>query len=523
MGGFKASRHQLLALAVVSVLNNSISKVSYCLRGGIGYEIIFNFVAAAAMFIYYCCASELTSRFPFPGGCFGFARCTVGFYPAFLIGCMEIFYYMEGLSIIALTIVEQICVGFPVLVKWKVAIVIGAYCLQYCLSLSKKLFYTTVTMLAVYGIFINVAFIVGSYPYLNFNKWAFQVDTNSDYWNNYETFVFPPIANDDVSYGNSTVPTPYSGRQQALFNPNPWLVLQLFGRCLSVYMQAEYANLAVDDAKNPRADIPFALLVAAGILFVFCTVNPILAASMEPGLETASQSPFPVLPGMLNIGNCLQGDNGAWYQMQYAGLAKVFNISQHQAVLLLAPIYFARMMATCFALGKLISAMAGSRLFPRFLAKKVGADESPVPALSLVAFLGLTAGSLFLRMDVGKRAALAAGGASLACMCGLFTYCIQLFGYMVMRMKLSRIQSVFRSPFGVMGGVLSFGAFLVGMVSNQLVSTPLRNLNSIVVVSVVALSTAYYCLYAKDVQTFSNAEREVLLLAHAEIKNANGK
>jgi hypothetical protein len=298
MGTFKASRHQLLALAVVSILNNSISKVSYCLRAGLGYEIIFNFVAAAAVFVYYCSASELTSRFPFPGGCFGFARCTVGFYPAFLIGCMEIFYYMEGLTIIALAVVEQICVGFPLLVKWKFLIIIGAYCLQYGLCVSKKLFYPIVTLFAVYGIIINVVYIVGTYPFLNFNKWAFQVDTNGEYWNNYETLLLPPIANDDVSYGNSTILN--SDRQHALFNPNPLIVFQLFGRCLSVYMQAEYANLAVDDAKNPRTDIPFALLVAAGILFVFCTVNPILAASMEPGLETASQLQYPVLPGMLN-------------------------------------------------------------------------------------------------------------------------------------------------------------------------------------------------------------------------------
>jgi amino acid transporter len=180
------------------------------------------------------------------------------------------------------------------------------------------------------------------------------------------------------------------------------------------------------------------------------------------------------------------------------------------------------MLATCFALSKLIAAMAGSRLFPRILAKKTGDDESPVLALSLVSAIGLLVAILFQRQEGSKIIVYAGSITSLACMCGLITYCIQLFGFMVMRVKLSRIQSVFRSPFGVTGAMLSFMILLVGVGTAQLVPTPLRNINYILVFSFVALPTAYYFLYAKSVQTFSNTEREVLLLAHAEIKNANG-
>jgi hypothetical protein len=304
MAGFRANRQQLLALAVVSVLNNNVSKVSYCLRAGLGFEIILNFIAAFAVFIYYCSASELTSRFPFPGGCFGFARCTVGFYPAFLIGCMEIFYYMAGLTIIAIAIAIEICTSFPLLTKWKLFIIIGAYCLQYCICLSKKLFYPAVTVFAIYGVVINLAYVMGSIPYVDFSRWAYRVDVNSKYWNDYERSALVPIVNDDMLYDNSA--TTSSDIQHALFNPNPWIVLQAFGRCLSVYMQAEYANLAVDDAKNPRTDIPFALLGAAGILFIFCTLNPIIAASIEPGVETASQLQFPILPGTVDSGDLIE-------------------------------------------------------------------------------------------------------------------------------------------------------------------------------------------------------------------------
>jgi amino acid transporter len=296
MGGFTASRRQLLAFALISVLNNNASKWQFSLRAGLGYEIIINFLSALACFAYYCCTSELTSAFPFPGGCFGFARCTVGFYGAFFIGCLEIFYYLNSLSMTTSTISMLVSIGYPSVKDWRYLVILVVYLVQYCMCWSKRVFYNAATVLAVYGVVICVIYILGSCKQVDFQSWAYRVDTSDKYWNDDATTI-SSAAVDDVSQYDSSFDYTAVDRTDAMFNPHSSLVMQSVGRCLSVYMQIEYANLAVDDAREPRKDIPFVMMAAIGIQFIFGTINPIIAALTPPGIEAVSQLPWPMIPG----------------------------------------------------------------------------------------------------------------------------------------------------------------------------------------------------------------------------------
>jgi amino acid transporter len=295
MGGSPAHRRQLRALAHISVMNNSTSKWEYGLRAGLANEIILNFIAAVACIIYYSCASELTSAFPFPGGCFGFARCTVGFYPAYLIGCMEIFYYLFSLTISASSIALELDSAYSSMFIWRFLVVFAVYALQLGLCLNKKVFYQVATVLALYGIVISLIYIFGSFQHADFNKWAFRVDTSGKYWNDDGIATYPAVVDDDEFYKDATAVD--VNRSDAMFNSQTSIVMQSIARCLSVFMQIEYANLAVDDAENPRRDIPFAMMVAAGIQVVFGTINPIVASMIPPGLEAVSKLPYPMIPG----------------------------------------------------------------------------------------------------------------------------------------------------------------------------------------------------------------------------------
>jgi amino acid transporter len=520
-GGFTANKRHLLALALISVLNNGTSKWQYGLRAGLGYEIIFNFLSAVACFIYYCCASELTSAFPFPGGCFGFARCTVGFYPAFLIGCTEIFYYVASLIIITSNIALQIYFAYPDMKQWRYLIIFLLYIVQFGLCLSKRVFYRVATVLAVYGIVINVIYILGSCKELNFYKWAYRVDTSGKYWNDDVIGTLPPIADDDGAYNVSSFNAADVDRSDAMFNGHSPMVVQLIGHVLSVYMQIEYANLAVDDVKDPRRDVPFAMLIAGGIQFIFGTLNPIIASMMSPGLEAVSKLVWPMVPGKFVR---------HWFvSFKYncahlsPGLARIFGITNHQAVVLMVPIYFARVMATTYALGKLTSSMASSNLLPRGLSRKLWAEESPVQALTVATSVSLVLTLACQWFILGSADTYAGEGISIVLLCGLITYAIQLFGFMILRLKLSTIPSSFRSPFGVVGAVYSFVAFLVGMASALYVPPSQRSHIITGTVVILIVPSLYYFLYARHVQTFSESEKAILLLAHAEIKNANGK
>jgi hypothetical protein len=151
MATYRVSRYHLLAFALISVLQNSVGRFEYSLRAGLGYQIIFNVVSAFAMVIYYCCASELTSTFPFPGGCFGFARCTIGFYPGFLVGCLELFYYVNSVAISAGGIFLLLADAMPRVQGFQLFVILGVLLLQFCLCMSRNWVYTVAFVLAAYG------------------------------------------------------------------------------------------------------------------------------------------------------------------------------------------------------------------------------------------------------------------------------------------------------------------------------------------------------------------------------------
>jgi ethanolamine permease len=500
MATYRVSRYHLLAFALISVLQNSVGRFEYSLRAGLGYQIIFNVVSAFAMVIYYCCASELTSTFPFPGGCFGFARCTIGFYPGFLVGCLELFYYVNSVAISAGGIFLLLADAMPRVQGFQLFVILGVLLLQFCLCMSRNWVYTVAFVLAAYGIVINLAFILGSWRFIDFDSWAYRVAVSDHRWNDDGITFIDGVVDDDNYYRNFPITEPAADRMAAFFNPNPVRVVQVICDCLSIYMQVEYANLAVDDSRDPKKDVPFALLVAVGIQIVFGTINPILASSMAPGVENISMLKWPIVPGF----------------------ARVFNISQHQAVLLIIPIYFGHSMATFFALGKLIPSMADSNLLPKVLSRKLWRTRSPVYAmLAVLLFVMINLGAARL-IGLRDMPAWTTISFMIVTMSGLITYCIQLVGFIELRVKLSRFPREFTSPFGVFWAIFAMLIFLLGIVSILMIRVERTAIMAATGVYIV-IPTVYYFVYARHQQTFSDAEKAVMLPAHAEVKNANGE
>jgi amino acid transporter len=295
---YQVNRYQILSLALCSVLSNSICKFGNGLQAGLGYQIIFNVIAVLACGVYYCCVSELTSTFPFPGGSFGFARCTVGFYPGFLVGCLEFFYYATSVGVTASAIALALVDSHP---EWElrpVVVVLVVILIQFFLCMSKKVVFNLVAILALYGILVNLVFILGSWTYVDFNSWAFGVPATDRPWNDDQAIGGNAI-DDDTFYRNYHINTTLSSseRLDVAFNDDPIRIVQIICDCLAIYMQIEFANLSVEDAKEPRTDIPFAMLATLGIQIIFGTIHPILASGMSPGIQAVSALQFPLVPG----------------------------------------------------------------------------------------------------------------------------------------------------------------------------------------------------------------------------------
>jgi ethanolamine permease len=189
---------------------------------------------------------------------------------------------------------------------------------------------------------------------------------------------------------------------------------------------------------------------------------------------------------------------------------------------LFIPILFGHSLATVYVLGQLIPSMAESNLLPKLFAKKLWKLEWPCYASMAAVTFSFIAVLVCIMFNFQKKRRWTNSATMIVAMCGMITYCIQLVGFVVLRVKLSKFPRKFTSPFGIPGAIFSFMMFLLGVASVLCIHVE-RKVILGVTAFYILVPTVYYFTYAKYVQTFSEAEKAVTLPAHAEIKDVNGK
>lgn len=485
MGRILVTKYHLIALSLVGILPHSTELWNFELKAGIGMQIIANLVVAGAFVIFYSSIAELTSSFPFAGGSFAFARCTVGFYPGYLVGCIEVLYYT--LLLVWTNGAMMVLLRRDSAVLWtnRNYVLVGLFVSNFVMCISKKWVYSAFAFLAVFGLCINLIYIFGSIQFLDFSRWAYLPHHTDD------DTLQPFSADDDDGYVNPKNPS--SG---VLFNVVSRRIFEAFSTTVWTYKGLENVNLMSEDVVTPRSMIPLAQMIGMAALVLFNTSIPVIGASMYPGIERLIKLPSPNSPG----------------------LAQIFNVTHSTANYVLLPMLYGMSTVTCYSLTKLIAAMAESRLFPKVLARRVWNTQTPIFALGsacitamiVVVALGLTAPKDFLHFStiIGVYAVL--------------TYCMQLVSFIVLRLKLSPFPREFRSPFGILGAIVCMVVFLAGIACA--LSIGHRTIPAIAVGLIyVAAVSVYYFWFAKHSQAFSEDEKAVILPAHVGIRNANGK
>jgi ethanolamine permease len=485
---YQANKYQLLCLALVCSLCNMYSSWNAGLIAGVGYEIVFSILSAITFGLYCCCASELTSAFPFPGGSYGLARCTVGFFPGFLTGCIEVFYYALSLGLHNASIVEFINLAYPNTTNQAIVIILCLFGLQIGICYSKHVFWWSIVIIAVVALAINFSYLFGSMQYANFDQWAYTVHGRED---DYSTTA---IIVDDYASRNSTAaevpmaPTLFVGKGFEIFSVVP--------ACIWQFMGSELVNLACDDAKKPRTHIPFALLGGFGYLVIFSVLVPILGSSLGPGPAKLVNLLTPAAPGF----------------------AQIFKISRRQSLMLQVVGLFGFSTAVLYALSKLLASMADSKLLPKALGVRTVSTQVPVRAL----FTGSIFSIITLIVPLLGGRALVLLYPNIIVLCTALTYNIQMVGYIVLKLKLRQFKREFTSPFGVIGAVIvMLMCSLAGICCIAFHSGGITT--AIVIAAFIGMVSALYWFYSRHRQTFSNTEKLVMLPAHAEIRNVNGK
>jgi len=186
----------------------------------------------------------------------------------------------------------------------------------------------------------------------------------------------------------------------------------------------------------------------------------------------------------------------------------MFNTTDKIATLLSIPATYATAFGFIYAYGKLIVAMAGSKLLPKIFYRRWQATGAPYIALITGSTLGYgICLVVYYYPYLGKHLF------NVCILCAFSAYSAQCIGYIQLNTKFKNLKREFHSPLGIYGAVYSLLVFLLAAIS-VIGFQDDQNFAVFMVLIMCSVFSVYYYFYAKYRQTFSEEERKVLFVAH---------
>ncbi|GAB9466644.1 hypothetical protein Gpo141_00004014 [Globisporangium polare] len=456
-GKYSPSKWDIWMLGITIVIGGQYFSWNAGLAAGLYSYLSAYFLIASAYITLCCCTSEVTGALPFAGGAYGLSRCTLGFFPGYLIGCCEALEYIAYVATSVGSLAQMIIEAAPVLEGLEPVIALVFYISALFFHIrGDRIFWVFNMVIGSISLLIVVLYCFGSLPYVSFAKNA--VDPNFTFVNGFAGFMKAlPLA--------------------------AWF-----------FVGVESLNLASDQVMHPKVVIPFAQIACVLTLFVTGVTVFFVTVSLPPGIA--------ILPTELApFNNCF---------------TLLFQTSSRFATILSIPATYATAYGFMWCYGKLISAMAQSRLLPPFLASTTNGCGTPYAGICF----GTTI-SYVICLVVHFCPAVCTYIFSVCIACAFMSYTGQCIGYISLKFSYRNIKSSsFKNPFGLFGALYSMSVWvlaifaIVGFQGNGGIETMAFG-------CIIALLSIYYYNYAKKRQTFSPQENRILLVAH--VMKFNGK
>lgn len=219
------------------------------LAAGLYSYLIAYFLIAFAYITLCFCTSEITGALPFAGGAYGLSRCTLGFFPAFLIGCCEALEYIAYVSSAVLSFVDMVVVTAPTLDDYRPLIWAVFYLSALFFHIrGDRVFWVFKLVIGIVSIAILLLYCFGSIPYADFNKYA-------------------------ASYDNLMFVDGASG------------FVKVLPLAAWFFVGVKALNLASDQVPQPKQMIPFGQVACMLTLFVTGLTVFFVSVSLPPGLD----------------------------------------------------------------------------------------------------------------------------------------------------------------------------------------------------------------------------------------------
>ncbi|KAG6611520.1 putative transporter [Phytophthora cinnamomi] len=447
---YKPGKADIFLLGITIVIGGEYFDWNGGVQAGAFSFIIAYFLIGVGYLLLTCCIAEINGALPFAGGAYGLARCTLGFYPAFMIGCCDITEYIVYVSASVISFAELIVGAAPSLAPYHPLTWAIFYVAALAITIKgDRVFWIVSGLLGVLSIFFLVLFCFGSLPYVNFSKYAAIPD--------YE-FI--------GGFRGFMLALPHAA----------WF-----------FVGIEALSLACDQIDAPKKVIPVAQLSCISIVFVTGVMVVFVTLSLAPGVVDLPTNDIP-----FNL-----------------GFTQFLGISNESSALLSLPGAFGTAFGFMWAYGKLIAALSTSKLLFPVFARTTASSNTPYNAL----LIG-SAWSYALCILVYFLPQVGDSFVGICMLSAAMSYSGQCIGYIALKRNYRNIKSSeFRSPFGIAGAICSLLVWIL-MATTLLTIHDDGGIDAMGFALIVIFYTLFYFCYARKRQTFSPQENKIMLVAH---------
>ncbi|CAK4072351.1 unnamed protein product [Aphanomyces euteiches] len=440
-----ASVQHIWALGVVAVIGGQFYGWNVSFSAGFVPFFCAQLMMGTAYIVYIACVSEVSGKVP--GGSYGLARAVLGFYPGFILGCLEILEYTSFAAVSVLYVAGFATDYFEWDPDFQPLIWFLFYAFFIALLESKgKYVWWFMLLFVIPSLLPTILYVFSSIPYwdLRTNGALIDPDTNDTTWatGDIGSAFFALLPSTTVGYGG-----------------------------------IESLTVATGFAKDPGYSVPKGTVAAVWTLFVSNIALVLVAAALPPGLEETSTYDYFLDQG-LNLGLGFSPQLSEWLMIPaQMGMAFGFFIPY----------------------ARLTQAMADSNLLPSMFGIK--GQKTTKRAMIMSSLFGY-----FLCVVSYLSPKFQATLQNISIVAASICYASQTYGFVLLRTTYRIDTTGYKSPYGIAG---AYYVWFVSLCLFLSIAGGFQGDDGIAIVSTIVflvVMTVYYRFGCLDSQTVSQEE-----------------
>ncbi|KAG9406849.1 hypothetical protein AC1031_003177 [Aphanomyces cochlioides] len=396
-----SSAFQVWALGVMTVTAGQMFAWNVGLFAGTVSFGIGVFVMGIAYLCMVFSIAEVSGVVAFRGGAYGLARCTLGFYSGFIVGCCELLEYSLFATVNCMMVAQTLAAQWPDLAPYTALLCLLTQAFSYgFVMFGGRIFWRTVVLLAVVVLAILLLYYISAMTVAN--------------------------------------PAVYSGGMDfAIFDGFPLFVTAL-PQSTWIFSGIEGLSTLGNDLTDPKRVIPKGQVASMVTILVTSYCTYVTAISSPPGIEN-----LPFATGVMN-----------------GVFTAALGITDASATMLTLPTLVASTIGLVLAAGNIMVAMAQSKLLPLKLGERHPRLETNVNALAALLAVTSAMSLLLLYANSGNLMFF-----NVCMVFGLLAYIAQCAGFLYLRRRHKHMERSFVSPVGGPGAVFAMAVFTLTIIS----------------------------------------------------------